>query len=248
MRNIQLSRWLIGTLLVFLLLLSNVGSVVIAQDPTPESDELPVQLVFVNALTALDKVDVYLNGDEAEQRVIEGIEYGTTSETVEGTAPGTVVAVRQNVNWGIDRDIFSTMIPTEPGHTYVVVISDFFIIPVELVLGDPRMGDARSIGVHAAAEAPPVDAYVSEAAREIPLGNLVPLFEDLQYGFSTQGGPTRTGDFDLRLTETGTNTVVMEQESVSIEPNTSYVFVLIGKPGSSEQPLAVVSVSQPIVS
>jgi Domain of unknown function (DUF4397) len=248
MRNDGLSRSLVGTFLAFVMLLSIGAAVVHAQDATPESDALPIKLIFVNAMTALDKVDVYLNGDESEQRIVEGLDYGTTSDEIEGTAPGSVVVVKQNVNWGVDRDIFNTMIPTQAGHTYVVVISDFFVIPVELDLSNPLIGDARSIGVHAAAEAPPVDVYATEASRRIPVGNLVPLLEDLQYGYSTAGGPVRTGTFDLRLMEAGTDTVVLEQDGITIESDTSYVFVIIGKPGSREQPLTVLSVSRPTTS
>jgi hypothetical protein len=248
MQNDGLSRSLAGAFLVLVMLLGSGANVVHAQDATPETGEAPVELVFVNALTSLEKVDVYINGDESDQRSIEGLDYGTTSDAIEGTAPGTVVVIRQNVPWRVDRDLFNTMIPTEPGKTYVVVISDFFVIPVPLDRSKTVIGEARSIGVHAAAEAPPVDVYASESSRSVPIGNLVPLIEDLQYGYSTAGGPVRTGSFDLRLTEAGTDSVVLEQDGIEIESDTSTVFVIIGKPGSQEQPLTVVSVSRPTAS
>jgi hypothetical protein len=237
-----------GGFLVLVLLLGAPGIGISAQEASPENGEPVVGLVFVNALTALDNVDVYINGDSSEHRVVEKLAYGKTSGELQGTATGTVVIIRQNVSWGVDRDIFNTMIPTEPGQTYVVVISDFFVIPVLLDLRKPLIGDARSIGVHAAAEAPALDLYASESSRRIPIGNLTPLVEDLQYGASTAGGPTRTGSFDLRVTEAGTDNVVLEQEQVEIEPNTSYVFVVMGKPESREQPLTILSVSLPSVS
>ncbi len=233
------------SILLWMLVLPGASAVVNAEDATPANSDAPAKLIFVNALTALDKVDVYLNGDESEQRVLEGLDYGATSDELEGTAPGTVIVIRQNVNWGVDRDLFNTMIPTEPGHFYVVVITDFFVIPVELDLSEPRVGNARTIGIHAAAEVPPVDVYASEASRRIPLGNLTPLLEDLQYGYSTAGGSTRTGTFDLRLTEAGTDNVVLEQDGITIDPDTSTVFVLMGKAASKEQPLTVVSVTRP---
>jgi hypothetical protein len=236
------------SILLWMLVLPGASAVVNAEDATPANSDAPARLILVNALTALDKVDVYLNGDESEQRVLEGLDYGATSDELEGTAPGTVIVIRQNVNWGVDRDLFNTMIPTEPGHIYVVVITDFFVIPVELDLSEPRIGNARTIGIHAAAEVAPVDVYVSEASRRIPLGNLTPLLEDLQYGYSTAGGSTRTGTFDLRLTEAGTDNVVLEQDGITIDPNTSTIFVLMGKAKSKEQPLTVVSVTRPTTS
>jgi hypothetical protein len=245
MQNDGVSRALVSTLLAFVMLLSSGANTLHAQDAMPESDNAPAELVFVNALTALEKVDVYINGDESDQRVIDGLDYGATSDGIEGTAPGTVVIIRQNVPWRPDRDIFNTMIPTEPGKTYVVVISDFFVIPVLLDRSKTTIGEALSIGVHAAAETPPVDVYVSEASRRVPIGNLVPLIQDLQYGYSTAGGPARTGIFDLRLTEAGTDSVVLEQDDITIESETSTVLVIIGKPESREQPLTVLRVSRP---
>src|SRR5215204_4181841 len=101
MQNDGLSRSLLGTFLALVMLLGSGANALHAQDATPEGDDAPVELVFVNALTALEKVDVYINGDESDQRVVEGLEYGTTSEAIEGTAPGTVVVVRQNVPWRV---------------------------------------------------------------------------------------------------------------------------------------------------
>ncbi|MEZ4504606.1 MAG: hypothetical protein R2848_01810 [Thermomicrobiales bacterium] len=71
----------------------------------------------------------------------------------------------------------------------------------------------------------------------------MPLITNLQYGFSTGGGTADPGSYDLRATATGTDTVALQQDGVTIEANTSYVFVVIGKPGSTEQPLTLVTVS-----
>src|SRR5215204_2632209 len=121
-----------GTLALVLALMAmsalaiGMGSVV-AQDSTPPSDEtFPVNIRFLNAMTALDKVDVYINGDESDQRVVEGLEYGTVSDAYTGTAPVTGVVVKQNVT-GFDRYIFSTVVPTEAGKEYLVVITDLFL-------------------------------------------------------------------------------------------------------------------------
>ena len=59
-----------------------------AQDSTPASDQsFPVNIRFMNAMTSLDKVDVYINGDESDQRVVEGLEYGTVSEAANDCDP-----------------------------------------------------------------------------------------------------------------------------------------------------------------
>ncbi|MEZ4504607.1 MAG: hypothetical protein R2848_01815 [Thermomicrobiales bacterium] len=89
-------------------------------------------ITFVNAMTSLDAVDVYINGDDKDQRVVEGLAYGDTSAEFTGTAPATAILVKQNVSWGIDRWLYNTLVPTEAGKSYVIVISDFVIIPVVL--------------------------------------------------------------------------------------------------------------------
>jgi hypothetical protein len=205
-------------------------------------------VTFVNALTSLGSVDVYINGDEQEQRVVEGLEYGTVSETFEGTAPGTVILIKQNVNWGFDRYIFDTIVPTEAGKSYVVAISDFFLIPTEVDLSATDPGAGRTRGVHAAAQAPSVDVYATPAGEEFSVGNLVPLISDLSYSRMTDGGSTPAGSYDLRLTATGTDTVALEQPGIAVEAGQVYTFVVIGKPGSTEQPLTILPVAFPATS
>jgi hypothetical protein len=217
-----------------------------AQESTPPADgSFPVTIHFVNAVTSLGSIDVYINGDESEQRVLEGFEYGTVSDAFEGTAPATVIVIKQNVNWGVDRYLFNTIVPTEAGKTYVVTVSDFLIIPTEIDLSATGPDNARSRAVHAAAQAPAVDVFVTPAGETLSLGDHVPVITDLKYGGVTDGGPVPTGSYDVRLTATGTDTVALEEPSVTIDAGQVYTFVVIGKPGSTEQPLTLLQVALP---
>jgi len=237
----SLKHWL-GAALVAALLVGMSGTLVAAQDGTPEAgSDFPTTIRFINGLTSLGSVDVYINGDESEQRIIEGLEYGTVSEEFDGTAPGTVVVIKQNVNWGVDRYLFNTLIPTEAGKSYVVTISDFFLIPVEFNTSPTDDGSARTVGVHAAAQAPSMDIYVAASGGAVG----VKVISDLSYGNATEGSTPEAGTFDLTLTQTGTETVALEQPGIEVAEGNSYVFVIIGKPGSTEQPLTVLSVSAP---
>jgi len=224
-----------------------MGGTIAAQEGTPATGDasFPISITFVNAVTALGSIDVYINGDNEDQRVVEGLEYGTASESFDGTAPGTIVVVKQNVNWGVDRYIFDTLVPTEPGKSYVVVISDFFIIPTEVDLSATGADSGRTRAVHGAAQAPSVDVYVTPAGQEFSVGNVVPLIVDLSYSRVTDGGLTPAGSYDLRMTATGTDTIALEQTGVDIEAGQVYTFVIIGKPGSTEQPLTLVPVVFP---
>jgi hypothetical protein len=225
------------------IMLAGGASLAVAQEGTPETGEsFPVNVTFLNAMTSLDAVDVYINGDEEDQRVVEGLEYGTTSEVFEGTAPATIVVIKQNVNLGFDRYLFDTVVPTQAGQNYLIVISDLLIIPTQL---DPSGADrtsAHAQAVHAAAQAPAVDVYVTEAGTDFAIGDVVPIVTDMGYGFAGTGGAMPAGSYDVRLTQTGTDTVALEQDGVTVEAGKIYTFVLIGKPGSTEQPLTLVSV------
>lgn len=219
-----------------------------AQDATPEASTFPVQITFVNGMTALSAVDVYINGDREDERVVEGLAYGETSETFEGTAPGTVVVVKQNVNFGIDRYLYSTLVPTAAGQSYVVIISDFVLIPVQFDISAVDGGGARTVAAQASSEAPAVDIYATASGEEFSTDGSEPIVTDLKYGTTTAGSTVAAGSYAVTLTQTGTDTVVLQGDDISVEDGRSYVFVLIGKPGSTDQPLTLVSVSQPLAS
>jgi hypothetical protein len=241
---------LVTSVALALLLISVGAAAVGAQDSgTPATDNtFPVQITFVNGLTALSAVDVYINGDESDQRVVEGLEYGAVSESFEGTAPGTLIVVKQNVNFGIDRYLYQTLVPTAAGQHYVVVISDYVLIPVQVDVSQAVGDNARTVAVHAAAEAPAVDIYATPSGETFSIGNVVPLVTNVKYGTTTAGGPAAAGTYDINLTQTGTDTEVLQQDGVTIDAGQSYVFVLIGQPGSSEQPLTLLTVSEPLAS
>ncbi|HET9661432.1 MAG TPA: DUF4397 domain-containing protein [Thermomicrobiales bacterium] len=237
--------------LTLALMLASIGSAAVAaQDSgTPAAQgSFPVSITFVNGMTSLSAVDVYLNGTDKDQRVVEGLKYGDVSESFEGTAPGTVVTVKQNVNFGIDRYLYQTLVPTAAGQSYVVVISDFVLIPVQVDLSQAAADAARTVAVHAASEAPAVDIYATPSGQQFSIGNVVPVVTNVKYGTSTAGGTVVAGAYDINLTQTGTDTEVLQQDGVTIDAGQSYVFVLIGQPGSTEQPLTLVTVSQPLVS
>jgi uncharacterized protein DUF4397 len=242
-------RWGVAALAIALLLATGVmmtGGMVSAQDSTPADQEtFPVNIRFLNAVTALNDVDVYINGDEEEQRVVEGLEYGTVSDVFEGTAPVSGILIKQNVDFGIDQYLFNTIVPTEAGKEYLVVISDLLIIPTELDLSELGAGTARARVVHAAATAPSVDIYASAAGEGVALTELVPVVSDIRYGQVTDGGELPAGSYDVRATATGTDTVAVEASGLAIDAGQVYVVVAIGTPGDTDKPLTLVPVAVP---
>lgn len=213
-----------------------------AQDATPENS-FPVNIRFMNAMTSLDKIDVYINGDEKEQRVVEGLEYGTVSDAYQGTAPVTAVIVKQNVNSGFDRYLFQVVIPTEAGKDYLVVVSDLLIIPTQLDLSPTGAENARVLAINAAAQAPSLDFYVTRASDATVVGDLAPVVTDIRYGQATDAGELLAGTIDVTAKATGTDTVAVQSNSVDLQGSQSYAFVVIGSPSSTDHPLTIVPVS-----
>jgi hypothetical protein len=216
-----------------------------AQDATP-ANEFPVNIRFVNAMTSLDNIDIFINGNDKDQRVVEGLSYGAVSDTYQGTAPVTAVVVKQNINSGIDRYLFEVVVPTEAGKEYLVVVSDLLIIPTELDLSATTADMARVRAINAAAQAPALDFYLTRASDSTVVGDLTPVVTDVRFGQATDAGEVPAGSFDITATATGTDTVAVESSDVAVEAGQSYTFVVIGSPGSTEKPLTILPVAQAV--
>lgn len=213
-----------------------------AQDSTP-ANEFPVNIRFLNAMTTIGAIDVYINSDEKEQRVVEGLEYGVVSDAYEGTAPVTAVIVKQNVNNGFDQYLYQVVVPTEAGKEYLVVVSDLLIIPTELDLSSVGSDQARVRAINAAAQSPALDFYVSRASDSTVLGDLVPVVTDIRFGQATDAGELQAGSYDVTATATGTDTVAVESNGLAIDAGQSYTLVVMGTPGDSDTPLTILPVS-----
>jgi hypothetical protein len=206
-------------------------------------NEFPVNIRFINAMTSLDKIDVYVNGDESDQRVIEGLEYGTVSDPYQGTAPVTAVIIKQNVNSGFDRYLYQVVVPTEAGKDYLVIVSDLLIIPTELDLSATGADMARGRAVNAAAQAPSLDFYVTRASEGTVVGDLAPVVTDVRFGQATDTGELPAGTYDVTARATGTDTEAVALDATTIDAGQFYTFVVIGSPGSTDHPLTIVPVA-----
>jgi hypothetical protein len=216
-----------------------------AQDATP-GNEFPVNIRFLNAMTSVGAIDVYINTDEQSGRVVEGLEYGVVSDAYQGTAPVSAVIIKQNVNNGFDRYLYQVVVPTEAGKEYLVIVSDLLIIPTEMDLSATDVDMARVRAVNAAAQAPALDFYLSRASDSVAPGDLSPVVTDVRFGQATDGGTLPSGSYDLTGKATGTDTVAVESTGVTIDAGQSYTFVVIGTPGSTEMPLTILPVSQAV--
>lgn len=188
-----------------------------AQDATPPASTFPVNIRFLNAMTSVGKIDVYINGDEKEQRVAEGLEYGTVSDVYQGTAPVTAVIVKQNVNNGFDHYLYQVVVPTEAGRDYLVVVSDLLIIPTVMDLSATGKDQARVRAINAAAQAPSLDFYLTRPSDATVVGDLAPVVTDIRYGEATDAGETLAASYDITAKATGTDTVAVESQNVALD-------------------------------
>jgi hypothetical protein len=207
-----------------------------AQDATPANQEsFPVKARFINAMTSVGTIDVDLNDDD--NRIIQGLDYGKVSDEVELTAPVSNIIVKEPRDFQYDLWLFNTIVSTQAGGTYVITVSDFLIIPVQVdtsPLGD-RM--ARGRLVHASAQAPAIDVLANDKPTRVT---------NLRYGSASDTGELPAGTYDFKLNQTGTSTTALDVPSTALDAGQSYVMVLIGKPGSTEQPLATINVATPV--
>jgi len=223
---------LFGIGLVALMMMVSVVSIGAGSASAQDQATFPVTARFLNAMTAVDQINVYLNGADKDQRVIEGLKYGEVSEPVELTAPATNVLIKQVNDLGFDPWLFNTVVPSMAGGEYLIVISDFVLIPTQVDTAATADGSARVRLIHAAAQAPAVDVTVNGEAGPT----------NLRYGFATDAGELPAGSYDFQLLGAGTTTVALDLPGTALEAGKIYTFVAIGKPGSTEQPLTVVPV------
>ena len=213
-----------------------------AQDATATTapagqESFPVMARFINAMTSVDKIDVDLNSDD--NRIVQNLEYGKISDSVELTAPVSNIIVKEPRNNQYDLWLFNTIVSTQAGGTYVITVSDFLIIPVQVDVSP--LGDKQTRGrlVHAAAQAPAIDVLANDKP---------PRVTDLRYGQASDTGELLATTYDLKFNQTGTTTTALDVPGTVLDAGQSYVMVLIGKPGSTEQPLTTINVATPVQS
>jgi len=231
--------WLsLALLLLATGLLPALTRTVSAQDATPTTTAgtFPTTARFVNAMTSVDTIDIDLNDED--NRVVEGLKYGQVSDPVELTAPAANIIVKQPRDLQYDLWLYNTIVPTTAGQSYVITISDFLVIPVSVDTSSLPGKLSRARVVHAAPQAPAVDLLKN--------GERPAIVKGIAYGQVTEAGTLAEGTYDFTLNATESDTVVLDVANYAVAASQAYTLVLIGKPGSTEQPLQLVTVSDPL--
>jgi hypothetical protein len=75
------------------------------------------------------------------------------------------------------------------------------------------------------------------------VGDLEPVVTDVRYGQATDAGELLAASIDITAKATGTDTVAVESSGIDLQASNFYTFVVIGSPGSTDQPLTIVPVA-----
>lgn len=222
-----------------------VGAGGMSQASAQDAAAFPVQIQFFNAMTVVDDVDIYINGTQKEQRVAQEVPYGQVTDAFTGTAPATAVVIKWAATLSFDQYLYNTIIPTEAGKSYLIVITDLTLIPIEYDQSELAPDMARARAVNAAPQAPAMDIYASLAGSGTPAAGAAPIVTNLGYRDVTDGGELPAGSYDVTVTAAGTTTVAVEADGVAMDGGQAYAVVIYGKPGDTDTPLSIIAIPAP---
>jgi hypothetical protein len=210
-----------------------------AQDATPTTtaSSFPVQAIFVNAMTNYTTINIYVNGSDKDQRVVEDLKYGTASPNITMTSPTTEIIIKEPKNNRADRWLFQSIIPTGAGNQYVITVSDQLVIPIQADISTLKANETRARVVHAANQAPTADIYVNNGVK--------PAVTNLRYGMASETGQNAAGSYDIKFNQTGTSTTFLDMPGLALDAGQVYTLILIGTPGSTAEPLTLLTVAVP---
>jgi hypothetical protein len=178
-------------------------------DNTGPEGEARVRVV--HASPDAPDVDVLLNDTE----VLGDVPYLTASNYL-GVPPGN-----QNLKVnaaGTATTVIDADVNLADGTDYTVIASGLVEAIEPIVLQDdnstPAAGNARLRAIHGAPSAPAVDIYVTAPGAD--LETTTPLLAGVQFGDVADYVETPAGDYQVRVTPTGTKTVVIDSGTLTL--------------------------------
>jgi hypothetical protein len=180
----------------------------------------------VHASPDAPDVDVLVDGAP----VLTGVPYLAASEYLE-VAPGSrklAVNAAGTATTVIDADVILV-----DGTDYTVIASGLLDAIEPIVLQDdnsePSAGLARVRAVHGAASAPAVDIYVT--APDADLAATLPVLTGVEFGDVADYIEAPAGDYHVRVTPTGTKTVVIDSGLLTLENGQVRTAIAVDAPG-----------------
>jgi hypothetical protein len=189
----------------------------------------PTRVRVLHASPELGQVEVLFNGEEE----LDEFDYGTTSDWFE-VSPGVLRTTIRRDRAGINYIVFDAIAPVVANEDYELIISDPLVIPIPVDRSPLGADTARVRVVHASVDMPAVDVAIKG-------GDVV--VDDLQYGQLSDPTEVPAGSYDLEVRLHGTGEVALDLPGVTVEPGMVHNLVVYGKPGNTETPLTVATLS-----
>jgi hypothetical protein len=189
----------------------------------------PTRIRVLHASPELGQVEVLFNDTE----VLDEFDYGMTSDWIE-VEPGVVRTTIRRDRAGINYIVFDAIAPVVANEDYELIISDPIVIPAPVDRSPLPADSSRIRVVHASVDVPAID--IAFKGGEVVIDNLV-------YGQLSDPLEVAAGSADLEARLHGTGEVVLDLGSIAVEPDMVYHLVLYGKPGDTDAPLTVATLS-----
>jgi len=209
-----------------LLLAATAMTAACGDDDDNTGPEGEARVRVVHASPDAPDVDVLVD----DSPVLTGVPYLATSDYL-AVAPGSrnlKVNAAGTTTTVIDADV-----DLVDGIDYTVIASGLVAGIESIVLEDdnsePAAGLARVRAIHGAASAPAVDIYVT--APDADLAVETPALADIELGDVADYIEAPAGDYQVRVTPTGTKTVVIDSGTLTLESGQVRTAIAVDAPG-----------------
>jgi hypothetical protein len=209
-----------------LLLAATAMTAACGDDDDNTGPEGEARVRVVHASPDAPDVDVLVD----DSPVLTGVPYLATSDYL-GVAPGSrnlKVNAAGTTTAVIDADV-----DLVDGIDYTVIASGLVAGIEPIVLEDdnrePAAGLARVRAIHGAPSAPAVDIYVT--APDADLAVETPALADIELGDVADYIEAPAGDYQVRVTPTGTKTVVIDSGTLTLESGQVRTAIAVDAPG-----------------
>lgn len=196
-------------------------------DPTEPTETGRVRAV--HAVGNAPAVDILVDGNVVTPT--NGLSYGNKTNYVEAAAGDRSVAVRAA---GSNVNLLTFTAPVTANTDYTVIAAGRFgatsgPTPRLITVTDnaaPTTGNANIRVVHASPAAGNVDVYATAPGADI--ATATPVLTNVAFGAVASVPNVAPGTYRFRVTPTGTKTVAIDVNNVTIAANQKYLAVAVG--------------------
>jgi len=199
-------------------------------------DKTQARLRIVHDSPDAPNVDVLVNG----KTVATNVAYKGASDYLTLPAAATEIEVRPT---GTTTDVIDAKVTLSKNTDYTVLATNLVASIEPLVLTDdnaaPASGKVKVRLVHGAPSAPPVDIYVTAPGADITAAT--PTLTNVPFKAASAYLAVDAGSYQIRVTPTGTKTVVIDSGSVALTAGQIRTVIAVDNVGGGAPFGAIVS-------